>query len=187
MALKLLQLVVAGTLLMAAGGKLVAPGELAGALRASKVLPKSAVRLVASLVVGAEIVLAVAVLALEGTALSAAFAGVAVLAASFALWGTSVRARGIKLRCGCFGGASKDVTWGTVLRAVALGAMAVAGLLVSPEGEALLPSNAWGAASAAGASACVLLLTAFARTRSRLLLTQDSLQSMRSLSNQVRT
>jgi Methylamine utilisation protein MauE len=187
MELKALQIAVAGTLLVAAGGKLVAPGELAAALRAGKVFPKSVAGVVATLVVAAEIVLATAVLALGGPALGGAFAGAAALATAFALWGTSVRVRGIKLRCGCFGGASKDVTWGTVVRATILGAAAVAGIVAASDGAALLPSDAWGAASAAGSSACLLLLTAFIRTRSKLLLSQGSLQSLQSLSNQVRT
>jgi hypothetical protein len=187
MEVKLLQLAVAGTLLVAAGGKLVAPGELAGALRASRVLPRSIVGRVANLVVAAEITLAFCVFAFARSALAGAFAGVVALAAAFAIWGASVKARGIKLRCGCFGGASQDVTWGTVVRALALGAAAVAGAIVAPDGEALLASDVWGTVAAAGISTCLLLVTAFVRTRARLLLTPQSLQSMRSLSNEVRT
>jgi hypothetical protein len=187
MTLRLIQLVVATTLLVAAGGKLVAPGDLAGALRASRTIPRSLATAVAAAVVVLEIALAVGILSLQGTTLAGFFAGAAVLGAGFVLWSGSVRLRGIKIRCGCFGGASKNVSRWTVGRAFGFGALSVAGLLTSFEGIPLFEPSALAAASASGYSISILLLTAFARTRSALLLTGDSLQSLQSLSGEVRT
>jgi hypothetical protein len=177
MFLRFLQLAVATTLLVAAGGKLVAPGELAGALRASRIFPRRAVASIAAAVVAGEIVISVAVLSLQGDSLAASFGAAAVLCSGFALWGGSVKIRGIKLRCACFGGSSTNVTWWTIARAAGLGWLAVMGSVTSMEGVALLEASAWGAASAVGYSVCVLLLSAFARTRRTLLLKPDSLQS----------
>jgi hypothetical protein len=178
MILRVLQLVVATMLLVAAGGKLAAPGELAGALRGSRIFPKRAASSIAIAVVALEIALSLGILVFRGDALAASFAGVAALCAGFTLWGASVRARGIKLRCGCFGGASKNVSWWTVSRAAGLAALSVTGVLAASGGIALLEASAWGAVSGAGYSSCVLLLAAFARTRRALLLSGDSLQSI---------
>jgi hypothetical protein len=178
MLLRFLQLTVATTLLVAAGGKLVAPAELAGALRASRIFPRRASSPIAVVVITSEILVSLAVLSLRADALSASFGAAAVLCLGFALWGGSVRVRGIRLRCACFGGTSTTVTWWTVARAAGLGGLSVLGLMTASEGVALLEASAWGAASAVGYSACVLLLAAFARTRRALLLTADSLHSI---------
>jgi hypothetical protein len=177
MFLRFLQLAVATTLLVAAGGKLVVPGELAGALRASRIFPGRAVPGIGVVVIASEILISIAVLSFQADALSASFGAAAALCSGFVLWGGSVKVRRITLRCACFGGTSTKVTWWTIARAAGLGGLAVMGLFAAIEGVALLEGSAWGAASAVGYSVCVLLLAAFARTRRALLLRAHSMQS----------
>lgn len=182
-----LQVAVALILLVAAGGKLVAPGDLSAAVKASGTVPKAAASPVAAAVVCIELLLGFGTLALSGRALSVAFAGVALLGAVFSGWSLSVLLRGITLRCGCFGGTSKDVTWMTAARAFALFLLGAAGAVLAVKGSSLFEPSALSAITATGLCLGVLLITAFVRTRATLVLTSTSVASLRSLANEVRT
>ena len=183
-----IQLLVAGVLLYAAGGKIVSPGEHLAALRSSRTVPGVLLRPIATAVVVAELAIGVAVLGLRGPSLSYALGAAAALGALFAIWAASVRLRGLRIRCGCFGASSKDVTWITSARALLLaGAAALGAVLVRADGAWVLPDSGYSFLSALGLATVLVLFGGFWRARGTLLLTGESLKGLRSLSSDVRT
>ena len=104
-----------------------------------------------------ELVLALVLLAGVATAVSAALAAAALLVFSAAV--AVNLARGRKIECGCFGGASpRQITWRLVLRDILLAATAVAISVRPPATWTLLdwPNQTSGAGSARDAVAIVL-------------------------------
>lgn len=115
------RLVLGATFVLAAVTKLPDLPSFAEEVANYQLLPAALVPLAALAFVGTELVAGLALLAgvwvRAATALSAAMLVVFIVALTQAL------ARGIDLRCGCFGGAEL-ATWGTVARDVGLLAVA---------------------------------------------------------------
>lgn len=170
-----LQLLLAATLLTAAGGKLVRPGELSGALRLSGVPPGRAT-VIARMVPALEIMLALALVVVPSRALPAVFAAAGVLVLSFTAWLFSVWRRGMPIRCGCFGGSSKKVTGSAIARNFILLSAAAVGALLSVRYGTILGGSIWLAASAGALALGVVLLAAFNQIRVQLALSLSAVQ-----------
>jgi putative oxidoreductase len=119
----LLRIALAAVFVWAALPKLVDPGEFASAIQNYRVVPESYVGVLAVLVPVFELVVALALLTptfQHGAALLAA-----LMLAAFAIAMAQARARGIDLRCGCFGATFEaKVSWLTVARSAGLSGLA---------------------------------------------------------------
>lgn len=122
-ALLLLRAALAAVFVWAAVPKLIDPGEFASAIQNYRVVPESYVGVLAVLVPVFELAVALALLSAtyqRGAALLAA-----LMLAAFAVAMAQARARGIDLRCGCFGATFEaKVSWLTVARSAGLSGLA---------------------------------------------------------------
>lgn len=157
-ALLALQIACAAVLLVAAVGKVVRADDFAAAIRLSR-LPADKFLMVA--VPTVEIALALALLIATDETLRIALGATTTLFLSFTLWAVSVIARGIKLKCGCFGGSSREVTMRTVLRNSSLVVMAGAGTVLSLSAESALSNpTLWSSISITVSAAMLSVLVA---------------------------
>jgi uncharacterized membrane protein YphA (DoxX/SURF4 family) len=129
LALAACRLVVGGLFLYAAATKLPDMGKFAVDVANYRLLPASLVPVTAAVVVGLEIVAGVA-LVLGIWARPAAVA-ISALLVVFTAGIAQALARGIDLKCGCFG-AEQAATWWTVLRDLAILAPALAVAIGGP-------------------------------------------------------
>jgi putative oxidoreductase len=133
-ALALLRVALGAIFLYAAATKLPDMGAFAEAVANYRMMPAALVPAAAAAVIGIEI--AVGLLLVSGRLARAAALVSTALLAAFTIGIAQALARGIDLRCGCFG-SSERATWWTVARDAGLLAMALA-LLVRGPGR-LLP------------------------------------------------
>src|SRR5689334_21675171 len=102
LALTAAQIALAVVMLTAANGKLLRSDEFIAALRLSR-LPEAAVRVAAVGTPVLEVALAFWLVLAPAASLPVAFATTAAVLVIFTGWMTSVRARRLYVRCGCFG------------------------------------------------------------------------------------
>jgi hypothetical protein len=124
-ALAALQVVLAGTLFLAAVGKLLRSEEFVAALRLSH-LSDGVVSVLALLVPALEAGFAAWLILASPTWLAAAFGATVALLTVFTSWMVWVRARRLHVRCGCFGPNGGEVGAATIGRN--LGLIVLAGL-----------------------------------------------------------
>lgn len=133
-----LQLILATVLLLAATGKALRSDEFLGALRLSH-LPMGAVPAIAVAVPLLELGLAVALVLATDRSLPVALGATVALLAAFTAWMTWVRARHLRVRCGCFGPGGGEVGSRTIGRNALLLVLAVWGLVMAGRTESPLP------------------------------------------------
>jgi putative oxidoreductase len=141
-ALALLRVALGGVFLYAAATKLPDMGAFAETVANYRMMPAALVPAAAAAVIGIEI--AVGLLLVSGRLARAAALVSTALLAAFTVGIAQALARGIDLRCGCFGSAER-ATWWTVVRDAGLLAMALV-LLARGPGRLLPPRGATGAA-----------------------------------------
>ena len=134
-----MQIGLALVLLAAAGGKLVRPEELAAVMRLSH-LPTPLARILSPVIISLEVIVGVGLLLARAGLLTAVFAAATILFAAFTAWVVWVRARGLEIRCSCFGAGGKNITTVTVVRNALLLAAAFAGIMLSAREATPLPA-----------------------------------------------
>lgn len=155
--LLLIQIALAVVFVAAAAGKALRADEFAAALRLSH-LPEPVVRPLAALVPALEVALAFWLVLAAPRALPLAFAAAAALLAAFTVWLGWVRARGLRVRCGCFGlggGVIGPAALGrnTVLLGLALVGWGLASRVATPQ-----PGPTWETGTAALAAGLAVAL-----------------------------
>lgn len=185
--LALLQIGLAGVLVVAAGTKIAAPQEFLSALRLSR-LPASVARPLAVAVPVVELLVGFALVMARAEVLVAAFISSVALLSAFSIWVLSVRARGINVRCGCFGASRRPIGRNTVVRNGALVFAAAAGTVLAGFVETPMAAElAWSFMAASAAALGILLVVAFARVRSEMVLSMEAMQRRRAAAGGVRT
>jgi uncharacterized membrane protein YphA (DoxX/SURF4 family) len=154
-----LRFLIAFVLLTAAIPKLRNRTDFLDAVENYRLLPQRAVPAVGRWLPWAELVLGIALLIGLFPSLAAAAA-----AAAFALFAGAVAinlARGREIECGCLGASTpRRITWRLVVADLLLAAAAVAVVLAPPPGWAIVDVSAASGATATGADALALLLSA---------------------------
>ncbi|HEX2675455.1 MAG TPA: MauE/DoxX family redox-associated membrane protein [Polyangiales bacterium] len=135
-----LRIALAAVLIYAGIPKLMDPGELAGAIQNYRVLPEYA-PVLAVFVPVFELVIALGLLTTAFQRGACILAGLMLLV--FALAMAQARARGIDLRCGCFGAALEaKVSWWTVARSGVLSLLAFTAFALHSRASAAQPGAA---------------------------------------------
>ena len=133
-----LQIFLSAVLLIAATEKALRSEEFAAALRLSH-LPAAIVGPVGVALPALELALAIALLLVPSRALPVAFGATVLLLGAFTAWMGWVRARRLRVRCGCFGPDGGEVGGRTIGRNIALLALALGGLLLTARVQTPLP------------------------------------------------
>lgn len=172
-----LQLVLAVVLFLAAVGKALRSEEFFSALRLSQL----STRLVTPLGVAVpvvELALAAALLLAPEPALPAVLTLTLLLFAAFTLWMAWVRAKHLRVRCGCFGVGGAEVGTRSIARNVGLVALALAGVALAGRTESPLPGPSLPLVVAVTSLAmCLALLDALRAAWPQLVVTFDHLQA----------
>jgi hypothetical protein len=175
-ALAALQLVLAGTFFLAAVGKMLRSDEFMSALRLSR-LPEWLVRVPAVIVPVLEIGTGMWLLLADPGSTAPAFAVALGLLGLFTCWMFWVRARRLRVRCGCFGPNGGEVGLPTIGRNLGLIALAGLGWLLSLSTLSVLPGpSPLMAAIALGLGLSIALLSALRFAWPHLTLTDDRLR-----------
>ena len=133
-----LQVVLSAVLLVAATEKVLRSEEFLAALRLSH-LPEGAVAPIGVAVPALELALALALLLAPARWLPLVFGAAALILAAFTVWMGWVRARRLRVRCGCFGPGGGYVGPRTIGRNVLLLAVALTGLVLAGRAPTPLP------------------------------------------------
>ena len=133
-----LQGILSAVLLVAAVEKMLRSDEFFAALRLSH-LPDGAITPIGIAVPVIELAVALALLLAPARWLSLAFAAAALLFGAFTAWMAWVRARRLRVRCGCFGPGGGYVGPRTIGRNFLLLALALAGVVLAGRTPTLLP------------------------------------------------
>jgi hypothetical protein len=175
-ALAALQIVLAGTFFLAAVGKLLRADEFMSALRLSR-LPEWLVRVLAVVVPVLETGIGLWLLLAGPEATASAFAVSLGLLAVFTGWMAWVRARRLRIRCGCFGPNGGEVGPSTIGRNLGLIALAGLGWWLSLDVVSALPGpSPLMAAMALGLALSIAMLSALRYAWPHLILTDDRLR-----------
>ena len=175
--LLVVQIALAAVLILAATGKLLRADEFVAALRLSH-LPDALVAPVAVVVPILELVLGLALLLVPDRALPVALGATAALLACFTLWMGWVRAKGLRVHCGCFGTGDREIGVRSLGRNALLLALALGGLLLAtvvdePPSGPSLPM----AVTATSVGLCLALLQGLREAWPHLAVTFDRLEA----------
>ena len=172
-----LQVVLSAVLFIAATEKALRSEEFAAALRLSH-LPAGIVGPVGVGVPALEVALAIALLLVPAGRLPLAFGATALLFAAFTAWMSWVRARRLRVRCGCFGAGGGEVGSRTIGRNIVLLTLALGGLLSSARVPTPLPEPSLPLAITVTAGGmCLALLLALRAFWPNLILTLEQYQA----------
>jgi hypothetical protein len=172
------QLAVSGLFLVAASGKILNSADFTTAISASGIRTPF-VRPIAFGIILLEALVSVTVLLGDRHIVAVAFIVSAAFLLATTAWIAWVRARGLRLRCGCFGSGQAEIGKRTILRNVALLAVVCGGLSLSLAGVSILtpPPSVNLLALIVSSELIGLLVIAFAHARSALVLRQADLHS----------
>jgi uncharacterized membrane protein YphA (DoxX/SURF4 family) len=171
--LLMIQLSLGVTFILAATGKSLRTDEFKTLLRFSG-LSERAVAPVAVLVPALELGVAAALLLQGSRSLVAAFGVAAGLFAIFTAWMVWVRARGLHLRCGCFGTGGSEIGPRSIQRNLVLLGLAVAGLAIASRTPSPLPGpSIWLVITLTASGLCAALIVALRAARPNLVLSFD--------------
>lgn len=137
-----IQVLLAVLFVAAATAKGLRSEEFLAALRLSR-LPAAVAAGLAVAVPAIEVGLAFWLILAGPETLRPAFAATAALLAAFTGWMLWVRARGLYIRCGCFGGQGGEVGVGTVARNAGLLLLAVIGWIIVGQAETPIGGLSW--------------------------------------------
>jgi hypothetical protein len=164
------QLMLAMVLLVAATGKLFNSEQLAAALRLSHT-PKILLKPIVVLAPTLELCLGSGLLLNVPRLLPLAIASALGLLSVFTVWMLTVYARGLRLRCGCFGPGKSDIGLSTILRNVLLVTISVGGLVLSLHVQSPLPApSVWMIITVLSLGMCIMLLWSLWQGKAALIL-----------------
>jgi len=172
-----LQVILSVVLLVAATEKTLRAEEFFAALRLSH-LPAGSIVPIGIAVPVLELTLALALLLAPTRWLPLAFAAAALLFGAFTVWMGWVRARRLRVRCGCFGSGGGYVGPRSIGRNLVLLALALAGLVLTGQTGTPLPGPSLEmAVTVTSLSCCLALLLALRTTWPHLILSFDQYQA----------
>ena len=172
-----LQLALAVVLFLAAVGKALRSEEFLSALRLSH-LPAGVVAPLGVAVPTLELVLAALLVLAPERALPAVLVATLLLFAIFTLWMGWVRAKRLRVRCGCFGPGGAEVGLRTIARNAGLVLLAVVALVLTARTESPLPEPSLALLVAVTSFAmCLALLEGLRAAWPQLVVTFDRLQA----------
>jgi hypothetical protein len=172
-----LQVILSVVLFVAATEKMLRSGEFFAALRLSH-LPAGSIAPIGVAVPVLELTLALALLLAPARWLPLAFAAAALLLGAFTVWMGWVRARRLRVRCGCFGSGGGHVGPSTIARNLLLLALALAGLALAGQTRSPLPGPSLEmAVTVTSLGVCVALLLALRTTWPHLILGFEQYQA----------
>ena len=153
-----LQVVLSAVLIIAATEKTLRAQEFFAALRLSH-LPAGTIAPLGVVVPALELILALALLLAPSRWLPLAFLAAALTIAAFTAWMGWVRARRLRVRCGCFGPGGGYVGPATIGRNLLLLALALAGFVLAGQTRSPLPGPSLAmAVTVTSLGACLALL-----------------------------
>jgi hypothetical protein len=174
------QFALAGTMLLAATGKLLSSEQFLAALRLSA-LPEALVKPLALLTPLAELVLALGLLLAPARYLSIVMLTTVCLLSMFTIWMIVVYARGLRIQCGCFGSGQTRIGLATLLRNGLLLVLAIGGSQLAYITHSPLPApSLWMVISVSTAALCLMLLAAFQHSKTALILSIAQLEQLQS-------
>jgi len=172
-----LQVILSAVLLVAATEKTLRAEEFFAALRLSH-LPDGAIAPLGVAVPALELALALALLLAPARWLPLAFAAAALSLAAFTAWMGWVRARRLRVRCGCFGPGGGYVGPRTIGRNLLLLALALGGLALAVQVPTPLPGPSLAMAVAVTSlGVCLALLVALRVAWPHLILSVEHYQA----------
>ncbi len=155
-----LQVILSVTLLVAATEKTLRSEEFFAALRLSH-LPAGSIAPIGAAVPLVELTLALALLLAPARWLPLAFLAAALVLGAFTAWMGWVRARRLRVRCGCFGPGGGQVGPRTIGRNLLLLVLALAGLVLAGQTRTPLPGPSLAmAVTVTSLGVCLALLLA---------------------------
>lgn len=164
------QLLLAAILLFAVGGKLLQSEQFLSALRLSHI-PRWLLLPLAVCVPSAEAGLSIGLVVVPHSLLSWVFVGALALLGIFTLWMIFIYTQKLRIKCGCFGTASGYIGLRSIVRNMLLLIISLGGFLISSRiHNLLLEPSLWMLMSTLSVGMCLLLLQAFWRAKSALLL-----------------
>ena len=168
-----LQVILSAVLLVAATEKTLRSEEFFTALRFSH-LPAGSITPIGVVVPALELTLALALLLAPARWLPIAFVAAALILGAFTAWMVWVRARGLRVRCGCFGPGGGHVGPHTIGRNLLLLALALAGLVLAGQTRSPLPGPSLAmAVTVTSLGVCIALLLALRSAWPHLILSFD--------------
>lgn len=174
-----LQVILSAVLLVAATEKSLHSEEFFVALRLSH-LPAGAIAPIGVAVPALELALALALLLAPARWLPLAFAAAALMLAAFTAWMGWVRARRLRVRCGCFGPGGGQVGPGAIGRNLLLLGLALGGLALAGRTPTLLPGPSLAmAVTVTSLGLCLALLLALRAAWPTLILSFGRYQARR--------
>jgi hypothetical protein len=172
-----LQVILSVAFIVAATEKTLRSEEFFAALRLSH-LPAGAIGPIGVTVPVIELTLALALLLAPGRWLPLAFAAVALVLSAFTAWMGWVRARRLRVRCGCFGPGGGYVGPRTIGRNLLLLALALAGVVMTQQTRTPLPGPSLAmAVTVTSLGACLALLVALRGALPHLMLSFERYQA----------
>jgi hypothetical protein len=176
-----LQVFLSVVLLIAATEKTLRAEEFFAALRLSH-LPAGAIGPIGVAVPALELTLALALLLAPQQWLSLMFLATALVFGAFTVWMGWVRARRLRVRCGCFGPGGGHVGSRTIGRNLLLLALALAGLVLADQTRSPLPGPSLAlAVTVTSLGACLALLVALRTAWPHLILSFEQYQARQTL------
>jgi hypothetical protein len=172
-----LQVMLSAVLLVAATEKILRSEEFFAALRLSH-LPAGSIRPIGVAVPALELMLALALLLAPARWLPLAFGVAALVLGAFTAWMGWVRARRLRVRCGCFGPGGGYVGPRTIGRNLLLLGLAFGGLVLAGQTRSPLPGPSLAmAVTVTSLGLCLALLLALRAAWPHLLLSFEQYQA----------
>ncbi len=172
-----LQAILSAVLLVAATEKTLRSEEFFAALRLSH-LPAGAVAPIGVAVPALELTLALALLLAPARWLPVAFVATALVLGAFTAWMGWVRARRLRVRCGCFGPGAGHVGPRTIGRNLLLLALALGGLVLAGQTRTPLPGPSLAmVVTVTSLGVCLALLLALRAARPHLIFSFERYES----------
>jgi len=171
-------------LLIAATVKTLRSEEFLAALRLSH-LPAGSIAPIGIAVPALELTLALALLLAPAQWLPFVFFAAALVLGAFTAWMVSVRARRLRVRCGCFGPGGGQIGSRTIGRNLLLVALALGGLVLSEQTRTPLPSPSLElAVTVTSLAVCLALLLALRNAWPYLALSFEQYQARQAVATE---
>jgi hypothetical protein len=175
--LLVLQVILSVVLLVAGTEKILRSQEFFAALRLSH-LPAGSIAAIGVAVPMLELTVALALLLAPAWWLSLAFGASALVLGAFTVWMGWVRARRLRVRCGCFGPGGGHVGPRTIARNLLLLALALGGLMLAGQTRSPLPGPSLAmAVTVTSLGVCLALLLALRTVWPHLILSFEQYQA----------
>ena len=176
-----LQVILSVVFVVAATEKTLRAEEFFAALRLSH-LPAGAIVPIGIAIPALELTLALALLLAPARWLPLAFAAAALVLGAFTVWMGWVRARRLRVRCGCFGPGGGHVGPRTIGRNLLLLALALAGLVLAVQTRSPLPGPSLAmAVTVTSLGVCLALLLALRTAWPHLILSFEQYQARQAI------